>query len=328
MYNTISVIVPVYKVEQYIHRCVDSILAQTFRDFELILVDDGSPDNCPAICDEYAAKDSRVVVIHQKNGGLSAARNKGIDWTFSQSNSQWLTFIDSDDWVHPEYLQRLLDAAVEHNVSVSICNFIRTDGQSPDIPPCTFTPVLWNTEEFYYKHNVHATIACGKLYRKECFQDIRYPVGRIYEDGFVTHKLLFEHTHVVFIPATLYYYFRNSDSIMLSPFSIKKYDGLTAREERIAFFVSKGYQKLADFETCALKYEIAFFSIAARKQKIYNLVPTTYRMGWFKAMHIVRNSLTKDQFEWVMYPYHPHLVKIFAIIHKVKQIFTEKKDTE
>ena len=105
---TISVIVPVYKVEKYIHRCVDSILSQTFTDFELILVDDGSPDNCGKICDEYAEKDIRIHVIHQENGGLSAARNAGIDWVFANSDSEWITFIDSDDWVHPEYLERLL----------------------------------------------------------------------------------------------------------------------------------------------------------------------------------------------------------------------------
>ena len=100
----ISVIVPVYKVEPYLRRCVDSILGQTFTDFELILVDDGSPDNCPAICDEYARKDTRVHVIHQENGGLSAARNAGIDWAFANSDSQWLTSVDSDEWVHPEML--------------------------------------------------------------------------------------------------------------------------------------------------------------------------------------------------------------------------------
>ena len=112
----ISVIVPVYKVEPYLRRCVDSILAQTFTDFELILVDDGSPDNSGAICDEYAQKDARVHVIHQENGGLSAARNAGIDWVFAHSDSQWLTFVDSDDWVHPEYLERLYHAVLEHNV--------------------------------------------------------------------------------------------------------------------------------------------------------------------------------------------------------------------
>ena len=118
---TISVIVPVYKVEKYIHRCVDSILEQTYADFELILVDDGSPDNCGAICDEYATQDSRVVVIHQENGGLSAARNAGIDWAFTNSDSQWISFVDSDDWVHPEYLERLLDVAVSRSADMTFC---------------------------------------------------------------------------------------------------------------------------------------------------------------------------------------------------------------
>jgi glycosyltransferase involved in cell wall biosynthesis len=113
----ISVIVPVYKVEKYIHRCVDSILGQTFTDFELILVDDGSPDSCGAICDEYAAKDSRVV-IHQENGGLSAARNAGIEWSFDHSNSGWMTFIDSDDWVHPQYLELLHRACLENGTAL------------------------------------------------------------------------------------------------------------------------------------------------------------------------------------------------------------------
>ena len=105
---SVSVIVPVYDVEKTIRRCVDSILAQTYTDYELILVDDGSPDACGAICDEYAVKDSRVHVIHQENGGLSAARNAGIDWAFANTESQYLTFIDSDDWVHPLYLLQLM----------------------------------------------------------------------------------------------------------------------------------------------------------------------------------------------------------------------------
>ena len=113
---TISVIVPVYKVEPYLNRCVDSILRQTYQDFELILVDDGSPDRCGEICDEYARQDSRVHVIHKENGGLSDARNAGIDWVEANSDSRWLIFADSDDWVHPELLARLLDAATAFEV--------------------------------------------------------------------------------------------------------------------------------------------------------------------------------------------------------------------
>ena len=106
----ISIVVPIYKVEKYIHRCIESILAQTFTDFDLILVDDGSPDNCGKICDEYAVKDKRIHVIHKENGGLSDARNAGIDWAFANSDSEWITFIDSDDWIHPKYLETLYNA--------------------------------------------------------------------------------------------------------------------------------------------------------------------------------------------------------------------------
>ena len=106
----ISVIVPVYNTEQYLHRCVDSILAQTFTDFELILVDDGSPDNSGAICDEYAGKDQRIHVIHQSNGGRGLVRNAALNWIQTNSDSKWIAFVDSDDWIHPQYLEVLFFA--------------------------------------------------------------------------------------------------------------------------------------------------------------------------------------------------------------------------
>ena len=242
---TISVIVPVYKVEKYIHRCVDSILGQTYADFELILVDDGSPDNCGTICDAYAARDSRVVVIHQENGGLSAARNAGIDWAFANSDSQWLSFIDSDDWVHPEYLARLLAAAEDSGVSVSICAYAQTDGQEPEIEPETLVPALWDTEEFYVAHNVNATIACGKLYRRGCFDTIRYPLGKLHEDEFTTYKILFRFPTVAVIPAPLYFYYTNPESITKSGVTRFKTDAFEAIEEQIAYFRQMGFDAAA-----------------------------------------------------------------------------------
>ena len=115
----ISIIVPVYKVENYLYRCIESIISQTFTDYELILIDDGSPDKCGDICEEYAKKNDRIHVIHQKNGGLSAARNAGIDWSYKYSNSTWITFIDSDDWVSPDYLEALCTAAVSNKKDIS-----------------------------------------------------------------------------------------------------------------------------------------------------------------------------------------------------------------
>ena len=119
----ISIVVPVYKVEKYLYRCVKSILEQTFFDFDLVLVDDGSPDSCGELCDEYAATDKRIQVIHQKNGGLSAARNSGIELCLKNSDSEWITFIDSDDWVHPRYLELLYEAAIETGLSAVLVNF-------------------------------------------------------------------------------------------------------------------------------------------------------------------------------------------------------------
>ena len=109
----ISVIVAVYKMPEFLPRCIEGILGQTFRDLELILVDDGSPDHCGEICDAYAAKDSRVHVIHKENAGVCVARNTGLDWVYEHSDSEWIFFHDNDDWIHPETLQRLYEAAME-----------------------------------------------------------------------------------------------------------------------------------------------------------------------------------------------------------------------
>ena len=184
----ICVIVPVYKVEPYLRRCVDSILAQTFQNFELILVDDGSPDNCGAICDEYASRDARIRVIHQKNGGLSAARNTGIDWAFANSDSQWLAFVDSDDWVHPKYLELLYQTAKKYGVRICQCLYVETDSVSP-APEVGTKSQLISSEEQYTQW--YSAYAWDKLFNKACFEKIRYPVGKIYEDVAIWYKLLF-----------------------------------------------------------------------------------------------------------------------------------------
>ncbi|RGM21729.1 glycosyltransferase family 2 protein [Eubacterium sp. OM08-24] len=163
----ISVIVPVYKVEEYIYRCVDSILAQSFKDFELILVDDGSPDNCGKICDEYAQKDKRITVIHKENGGLSDARNTGIDWALKNSNSNWITFIDSDDWVHTDYLKNLYNAVKENNVDISVCGYVNTTGEDDlHTKNSEINTLLCTPEDFFINNNINAVVAWGKLYKK------------------------------------------------------------------------------------------------------------------------------------------------------------------
>lgn len=242
----ISVIVPVYKVEPYIRRCVDSIRNQSFSDFELILVDDGSPDNCGTICDEYAEMDSRIRVIHQPNGGLSAARNAGIDWVLANSDSTWLTFIDSDDWIHPEMLERLHQMNDTFATSVSCCGFVETAGEIPVLSD-GYASHTWDAKAFYMQRNVHAVIACGKLYHRECFREIRYPVGKLHEDEFVTYRILFSQENVAVTDMPLYYYFRNPDGITKSSWSPKRLDAWEAIEQQMRFFQDRNDMRMYRF---------------------------------------------------------------------------------
>lgn len=239
----ISVIVPVYNVEKYLHRCVDSILVQTFTDFELILVDDGSPDNCGIICDEYAEKDNRIHVIHKENGGLSDARNAGIDWTFVNSSSEWITFIDSDDWVHPNYLKDLFESRnVLEGCKLVICKHFVSHGEDISYND-SFSKWIYEPDEFRSELAEYATCSVAKLYKKELFDTIRFPVGRLNEDVFTIYKLIFSVNKLVFIDVDLYAYYQRESSIMRSNWTSKKLDALDAFNEQIQFFYNQGHIK-------------------------------------------------------------------------------------
>lgn len=242
----ISVIVPVYKVEPYLRRCVDSILNQTFRDFELILVDDGSPDNCGAICDEYAQKDARIRVLHQENGGLSAARNAGIDWMFANSDSEWLTFIDSDDWIHPQMLEALLDAVHRTDLPVSVASYKRVH-EDAVADPSPWDPdkvEIWKTETLFSTKNVEATVAWGKMYHRKLFEDVRYPVGKIHEDEFLTYRVIFQTNHVAYLPIPMYWYFCNPDGIMSAKTLHSLYHSCEAYKQQVVFYHQNRYHRL------------------------------------------------------------------------------------
>ncbi len=232
----ICVIVPVYKVEDFLSRCVDSILAQSFSDFELILVDDGSPDQCGAICDAYAARDSRIHVIHQKNGGLSAARNAGIDWAFSSSDSQWLAFVDSDDWVHPAFLETLWQAAQQTGCRLSACGFFRTSGEPFPEGEEPGVQVLPAGE--YYCGSFHGgvtAVAWNKLYHRSLFENLRYPVGKLHEDEFTTYQAVYQAGQVAVTERPLYAYYQNPNGIMGSKWNPRRMDVLQAFARQMIF---------------------------------------------------------------------------------------------
>ena len=186
------------------------------------------------ICDEYAEKDKRVCVIHQPNGGLSAARNAGIGWAFTNSNSQWISFADSDDWVHPRYLELLYQTACGTGTKLSACEFERVEQTIP-FEQVSGEPELWAWDELLEENNVAAVIAWSKLYAKELFIGLRYPVGKVHEDEFLTYKLLHRAGSVGYLPASLYFYFQNPDGIMRKAFSLSRFDGSEAIRERIRY---------------------------------------------------------------------------------------------
>lgn len=240
----IYVVVPVYKVEAYLERCVESILNQTYKNYELILVDDGSPDNCPAICDRYAEQHDHITVIHQENGGLSAARNAGIEYALSKGNgdSEWINFIDSDDFVHPRYLEYLYRAAKETGTDISSCGFVRTEAteiDSSEIGELKYECLT--PEEYWCRNFTNATVAWGKLYRMFLFEDMRFPAGKIYEDNFTTYKILFHQSWIAATLPTLYYWYTNISSITRSEWSMKQLDALEAVEGQLCFFKENGY---------------------------------------------------------------------------------------
>lgn len=241
----ISIIVPVYRVETYLERCVESLLAQTYENLEIILVDDGSPDRCPGICDSYAEKDRRVHVIHQENAGLSGARNTGIE----AAGGDYLAFVDSDDYVSRDFIRTLYELLKETECAISQCRFAYVQGE-----PLRGTKGrdyhIYRGEslmEQLYGPEEEATcfvVAWNKLYRRELFDGIRYPKGRIHEDEATTYRLFHEGKKLVFTERILYGYYTENAGSITAVFSRKRLQWLTAQEERIRFFQENGYDRL------------------------------------------------------------------------------------
>lgn len=244
---TISVIVPVYKVEQYLNQCVESILAQTFTDFELILVEDGSPDNCYAMCDAWAEKDSRIKVIHKENGGLSDARNAGLDWMDANSGSQYVTFIDSDDCVHPQYLEVLVKLIEAHNADIAWCyyDFFTQDGQWFD------GPAEPQELEFYTGQGILDTFTqhcrkvslrsqCMKLYKREVFDGFRMRVGYTQEDSMALPFVLERMGQVVRTRLKMYHWRITPGSISRSAFDYRDFHNIELSRLWAEFFAERG----------------------------------------------------------------------------------------
>ena len=290
--ETISVIVPVYKVEAYLPACIDSILGQTHRDFQLILVDDGSPDRCGEICDEYAGRDSRIVVIHQENGGVSAARNAGLDWVFGNSESQWINWVDSDDLVSPVYLEMLYKHAVENGADITVTGgHYFTDEQELEKASDKVISVRNTTGreccvELMLDDHFFLNPPWGKLFRRQLFEGLRYPVGRINEDEAVAPILMYNARTVTIVRSWLYRYRVRSGSIMHSVFSMKRFNLVQACNDYIDYFRDCNEKQILRL---AIRRRNRFWAdcvIEAKVAGVVDQIPQEFRLPLWKAYYI------------------------------------------
>jgi len=258
MSNLISVIIPVYNTEQYLNDCVASVLAQTHAELEIILVDDGSTDGSAALCDEWAAKDPRIVAIHKPNSGVSDARNVGLE----AAHGDYIGWVDSDDWIEPEMYQTLLDALLRENADIAACTHNVCYPDHVEEPPPVPYFVGGRTEfmERLWKREYRVEL-CYKLYRRKCWENVRFFSGKIHEDEYATPLVLHNAEKIVQLPQVFYHYRKRENSIMSKPFHIGRMDAIEVWDQHQAL-IKKYYPS-------AMKYFIPQFII---------------RINWYKRL--------------------------------------------
>lgn len=278
MNSLISVIIPIYNVEKYLARCVDSIVNQTYKNLEIILVDDGSPDRCPQMCDDYAEKDSRIKVVHKKNGGLSDARNAGM----AVATGEYISFIDSDDYVSDDFFECLLDVMNKENSDIAECSVVkfyednRFDEFSDDLSVKTYD--TQDAMSALIAENPFHQHVWNKLYKTELVKDIPYAVGKLNEDEFWTYQVFGRANKVSKLNKTMYYYFQRNSSIMGVGYNIRRLDALEGKANRQKYiennFPDLSTQAKIDlYGSCMFAYQsVLKFMSGADKEKALSII--------------------------------------------------------
>ena len=267
----VSVIVPIYKVEAYIRNCVESILNQTYKNLEIILVDDGSPDKCGEICDEYAAKDSRVKVIHKKNAGVSEARNSGLD----VARGDYIAFVDGDDRVEEQFIEYLHILLREHNADVSICSFkfLKDESKIINHPTDDGKVIVMDNEQLLFqalKAKLFSNSPCLNLFKGNVFVNLRFPAGKIYEDIPTILKAYAKCDKAVFGNRCLYTYIYREGSITKRDFEPAMLTSISFAEESFKWIIKK-YPSLNKIAECRMfdQYFEMLRVIKNKDEKIY-----------------------------------------------------------
>lgn len=309
----VSIVVPIYNVEQYLERCIKSIVKQTYTNLEIILVNDGSQDNSLNICEKWKKQDARIKIVDKKNGGLSSARNAGIEI----AKGEYLFFVDSDDWLDIHIIQKLYQAMKEYNCEISCCGIEMTYDQiEKNYPRCENKNILLEKyaalEEYMFGTTV-STVAWNKLYKRALFDDIRYPVGKWHEDEFTTYKLLYKADKVYYLGDSMYFYYQREGSIMSHALSLKNLDKVDALFERYMFFQEKGEERLCELTASQIIDNIVYYYCLNDKQcPEYEKISEALKIGFRKIEPKLKKSkyISKNKkIKAVMFKICPWLLK-------------------
>lgn len=276
--DLISIIIPIYRVEKYLKRCIDSVLKQSYENIEIILVNDGSDDNCPNICLEYLDKDNRIIYIDKENGGLSDARNAGI----KVAKGKYITFVDSDDTIEIDYVKQLYNTLINNNADLSICGYTVIYDNGRIVNHSSDKQFVLNQkqalEKLVYQEDFDSA-SVAKLFKKELFNKVKFPVGKIFEDSFTTFKFFLECEKIACNMNSQYNYMIRKNSILTSDFSMKKLTLIDAYDEMGKAITNK-YPDLKE---------------AAIRGYVYSRISTLRQMINCKPRYIeIENKLRKE----------------------------------
>ena len=309
----ISVIVPVYNVEKYLKKCVDSITSQTYKNLEIFLVDDGSTDSSGQICNEFEKNDARIKVIHKKNGGLSDARNAGLD----RAKGRDYAFIDSDDYIQDNTIEIMLNAIKKNKSEIAVCNMIRflEEGETVQFYCPTDHEVLYQGNQRYKTLNQPSV--CNKLFEAKLFEGIRFPKGKYYEDTFVYHEVLYRANNIVLTGTDSYWYLSREDSIVGQPQYTERYfDFIEAVYKRADFLLKHDVQPYAK-EACLSLYAAianAESNIEENTKTIekFSIARKQYTLAYNELMKTKNQIGIKQKLRLMLLKYFPKLhVKIY-----------------
>ena len=277
----VSVIVPIYNVEQYLPACVRSICGQTYQQLEIILIDDGSPDDCGRLCDEFARKDERIRVIHQRNMGPGGARNTGID----TARGEFLAFADPDDELRSDEIERLMDALVKNRADAAVCGFqyISEDGEKQESVSIVSSPETISGRELQFRYfdsygaSIYCMVVWNKLYRAELFKGMRYPVGKLHEDEDLTLRLLYPAERIALTDYPGYLYRIKLKTSIMGEFSVRRFELFDAYISRMRFYAAHGEEELWKMTLMHALHMFEEDLALARKSGIEESVPERYR---------------------------------------------------